>query len=186
MFDRGNCDTQFDRAAEIGTVWDGWFHGTASRRFDHAASHPSPDPSGDVPILATGLWHSPDRHVLGSAVLHRAPSPPAVSAPRSRWHPTALPAALGHRGRALRDDTDRCAAPPRTPHVGCWPDPSAAPVGGAGSARPLGANAPTLVLARRPVPPSGGATTGVQSGPGECPPRDLADGCKRTYKTTIA
>jgi hypothetical protein len=169
-FDRGNRDTRFDRAADIGTVWDSWFHGTASAGVDHAASHSSPDPSGDVPVLATGLWHSPDRHVVGSAVLHRAPSPPAVSAPRSRRHPTALPAPLGHRGRALRDDADRCAAPPRTPHLGCRPDPSAAPAGDAGSARPLGANAPTLVPARRSVPRSSGATAGDKSGPSECPP----------------
>jgi hypothetical protein len=180
-FDRGNCDTEFDRAPNMGTVWDSWFHGTASPRFSHAASHPSPDPSGDVPVLATGLWHSPDRHVLGSAVLHRAPFPPAISPPRSRRHPTALPAPLGHRGRALRDDADRCAAPPRTPHLGCRPDPSPAPVGDAGSVCPLGANAATLVPPRRPDPRSGGAATGDQSGPSECSPRDLADGCKRAY-----
>ena len=63
-----------------------------------------------VPIRQTmfRLWKQgcgdpSDRRVLGPAVLHRSPSPPEVSAPRSRRHLARLPLPLGHLHEPLSE-----------------------------------------------------------------------------------
>jgi hypothetical protein len=55
-------------------------------------------------------------------------------------------------------------------HLGGWPDPGAASPGGARTVRPLGANAPALVRASRPVSRSGGTTPKGQLDPGDRSP----------------
>ena len=91
------------------------------------------------------------------------------------WHPS-VPEVC-----ALRVGGDRHEPAPRAPHLGGWPDPGATPPGGAGTTRSLGANAPTLVRTSRPVSGPGGTTTKDPPRPGDRAPRNLADGCKRTY-----
>src|SRR5262249_27483188 len=131
---------------------------------------PCPDPSDGVPALETGLRDPSDRRVLGPAGLHRSPSSPKVSAPRSRRHLARLPLPLGHLHGANRDGAGRRTAAPRAPHLGSWLDPCAVAPDGPGTAGSLRTNPPTLVRASRSVPSAGGATGASRPGSGNRTP----------------
>src|SRR5262249_46412133 len=128
---------------------------------------PCPDPSDAVPALETGLRDPSDRRVLGPAGLHRSPSPPQVSAPRSRRHLARLPLPLGHLHGALRDGADRRSAAPRASHLGSWLDPVAVAPEGPAPAGSLRTTPPTLVRASRSVPSPGGSPAAGRPEPGD-------------------